>query len=217
MISLSIACAMILAFSVAEESPEEVNAVLTPENITRVEQGDMVVIKKGAKDAEGHSMGRGRVIALIDRSPDAVWQVLIRAEEYPQFMPRLVSMQRYYDNGNQVGLKETIKVLFSTISYHVMLTLDPASHTLSWHLDHTKENDIRDTTGSWTVRPHGEGKSLVVYSVAVDSGMHVPRPIESFFFNKDFPGVVRALKKRVESGAGDSKTSPLPQVEINSK
>jgi ribosome-associated toxin RatA of RatAB toxin-antitoxin module len=192
----------------AEEAPAaadagivsvSVDSFLTRENIAKLEKGEVVMVKSGTKDAQGHSQGQGRAAILVNRPFAAVWEQMIRSEEHHEFLPHLISSVKYSEQGNEVGLEKKVRVTLMTITYHALHTRDRGKGVISWRLDQTKKNDIKDTRGNWTFRAHGENACIVVYTTAVESGMLVPKAIENFFLNQDLPGVVKAVKKRMES------------------
>ena len=199
---------MVLPFLCAAlEAPKDIEAALTPDVIARLEKGDIVTVKKGSKDAGGKSRGQGRAMVLINKPPAEVWKYLTDHEAYPEYMPRLISIEKYtvpQASGlhNEIGLRETVKIPFSKVQYFVIHTMDKDAFVVAWRLDATKQNDIKDTAGTWALRPYGPGnaKTIAVYSLTVDSGMYFPKFIEDFFMNQDLPAVPKALRKRVESG-----------------
>ena len=180
---------------------EKAAAGLTPEQIARLEDGKVVVFKKGSKDAKGNLLGNGRVMVLVGKPYQEVWKHLRDHDKWPEFMPHLVKIETYYEKGNEAGVHETLSILLNKVRYYVIHTntYDEKAGTLAWRLDKSKKNDIKDTSGSWTIKPYGKDRCLIDYSVTVDSGMYVPGFIEDFLFNQDLPGVVKALKKRAES------------------
>lgn len=179
----------------------EVEALLTPETVAKIEKGEVVAVKKGAKDAAGRSSAEGRAMILINRPWTEVWDQLVTNEEYPEFMPHSSKSEEYFRNGNEVGLNERVKALFLDVSYYVIHTRDRDARVIAWRLDHSKKNDINETVGSWTFCPHGENACILVYSARIESGMFLPKAVENFFMNRDLPGIVKAVKKRVEGKA----------------
>jgi uncharacterized membrane protein len=173
---------------------------LTPGNVAKMEKGEVITFKKGSKDAQGKSLAQGRVLAIINKPAPEAYAVLLQTEEHPKFMPRLLSIEKYYEEGNVKGIKETIKVVLSKVTYHILQEKNPDALTLAWKLDKTKPNDIKDTSGSWQFRARDEKSCYVLYSVSVESGAFIPKAIENFLMNQDLPEVVNALKKHIETG-----------------
>lgn len=103
------------------------------------------------------------------------------------------------EKDGKIGIKQGVKVLWKKIIYHVLQTNDNATHTMTFTLDKSQKNDIAATDGQWVLRPYGEGKCLAVYSLALDTGMPVPRFIQNMLLNQDLPDTMMSIKKRAES------------------
>jgi len=181
------------------EIPAGLRDFLNADAMAKIEAGKVVQQRTGFKDAEGRTCAQGRGAVLIKKPSQAIWKHLIANDRYCEFIPHTVSAIKYSENGNEVGWKETVKVVLGKISYHIIQTRDEKAGVLSWRLDKSKENGIHDTQGSWTLIPHGENETILVYSSRIDSGMSVPRFVENFFLNRGLPEVVNAVKKRAES------------------
>jgi hypothetical protein len=81
----------------------------------------------------------------------------------------------------------------------VISTLDPEQGSVTWVLDHSAQNDIADTTGSWAVVPLKDGtETLVRYRTWVDSGRSVPRLAEEFLTRRSLPKIVEGLRAEVQ-------------------
>lgn len=171
---------------------------LTPDNLARIEKGEIISFKKGDKESDGTSSARGRVLAIVNRSRDDVWALLTNKEEDIHYAPHLASIECYFQEGNRAGYTETVKVAFKTWRYNVIHTRDKDAGVISWEMDKSRENSVRDTAGSWMLRAHGEERCIVMYSVSVDSGAFFPKVIENYLFNTDLPNIVKAMKKYAE-------------------
>ena len=182
------------------ETPDEVLGYLTPENIQKLEAGKLIIFKEQKKDKKGKSKGRGVVIGLIDRPVDEVWTMILDCTTHPEYMPRVVSTEAYKGKDGREGIHEMIKVLWKKVEYHVLQTMDEEKHAVSWVLDDSKKNDIQGTTGYWRFVPHKETQCIAVYAVRVETGMKVPAFVEDFLMKQDLPSVLKAVKKRAESG-----------------
>jgi carbon monoxide dehydrogenase subunit G len=184
----------------ATEDATDVDALLTPKVIARLAEGEIVLLKHGAKAKEGATKGGGVAMVLINRPKEEVWACLEDAEAFPKFMPRVLSATCYRREGDNVGLKYKVKILYMKITYHILECHERDKGVISWTIDKTKKNGIRETTGRWILKAHDLEKTLVAYTVHVDTGLWVPKAIERALTTSDLPGVVEALKKRVESG-----------------
>ncbi|HOZ49706.1 MAG TPA: SRPBCC family protein [Candidatus Hydrogenedentes bacterium] len=196
---LGVALVAVSAGAWAAEEGTEATRALPADTMARLEAGELVVTKKGEKNAEGNTSGEGVVTGLIEAPADTVLDYLIRFETYPEFMPHVTALESTQDAEGVYHLAFTLKVVWKTVRYHVLQYRVGTERKFAWKLDTSKENDIRDTTGTWVLLEHGDKRTVVVYSLNTDTGMSVPKFIEDFLMNRDLGGVVRALKKRVES------------------
>ena len=183
----------------AQEARPDFSAYLTDENREKLDAGKFVVLNERSKDSEGKSRGKGVVLGIIEKPRNDVWSVLTDYTSHPEYLPTVVATEVYSTEGTTTGIKETIKVLWKRVQYHVLQTQDDQAYVLAWRLDKSLKNDIDDTWGHWALLPYGEGKCVAVYSVHVDTGIAVPQFVEDFLMRRDLPDVVRAVKKRAES------------------
>jgi carbon monoxide dehydrogenase subunit G len=171
----------------------------TKGEIRKLEEGEVVRRHETFEDAKGRSRGRGLAAVLVDAPPKAVWRHLTRPEEFDEFLPRLTESKVYEKEGRRLGVAYAVRVLLVTVRYHCLQTLEPERWSVHWTLDERKENGIAATTGFWRALPHGEGRSILVYAASASIGRAVPKFVEDFLTRRDLPGVVTAMKKRIES------------------
>jgi coenzyme Q-binding protein COQ10 len=183
----------------ADDETINVDSFLTADNLDRLNEGEVLLTSQSFPTADGSMRARGVAVALVNRPAADVWSYLPDFENYPVFMPRLVSAKTYRKEGNVVGVEFKLKVLLTTVTYSLLHTIDPERGVLVLRLDTSREHDIRDTSGQWLVRPHGADQTLLAHSVVLDTGFAVPRVIEDYLTKRDLPNVVRAMKRRIES------------------
>ena len=174
--------------------------LMTAENLAKMEQDEVLLLKSDTATNGESVAGTGLAMALINAPVDAVWGYLIDYASQPEYMPRILTAESYPVEGDETGIKQTVKVAWKTIVYHIRQTVDEEKHLLRWRLDHEKENNIAETVGSWQLLPHEEEKTIAVYSLNVDSGMRIPKFLENYLMRRDLPGLIEALKLRAESG-----------------
>ncbi|MFM1921350.1 MAG: hypothetical protein RLZZ303_2984 [Candidatus Hydrogenedentota bacterium] len=181
------------------EAPQ--HPLLTPERIAELERGETVVVK--AKEREGEkksAAASAAALAVINKPARMVFDELLAFEQQPEYMPRLVEVSRYEIDPATIGLQHKLKVVWKTIEYHLRMTVNADQLHMAWTLDPAKENGIKTTDGAWTILPWGDDRCIAVYELDVDTGMAVPKFIAQALLNSDLPGVLDALKQRVESG-----------------
>ncbi len=198
---VALACASAWAANPAEPvEPIDPDSLLNDKLRAEIEDGEVVLVQREYERGKDATKGEWIALAIIDAAPKAVWQHIVNVEEHPEYMPRLDRVEIYLDEENRRGVKEILTVLWKEYVYHVLQVRDEENLRLTWTLDKSKENDIRDTRGGWTLRPYGEGKTLAAYQLSVDTGRMVPGPLERWLTKKDLPNVVEAVRKRSESG-----------------
>lgn len=178
---------------------DDLNKHLTAENITKMEKGEVILFDQTYTDSAGNVRGKGLAMAMVKADKDTAWKHLNDFANYKDFMPRIIHSSIYHDAGGKLGVKYTIKVLMVKVTYHCMHTFDKPNGYIRYKLDTSKENEIAATEGYWKVFDK-DGKTIIAYTVAVDTGRAIPKSIQDYLTKKDLPNVVRAAKKRIESG-----------------
>ena len=185
--------------SFAADAPQ--HPLLTAERLAELEKGEAVVVK--AKEREGEKKGAAAsaaALAVINKPAKAVFDTLLDFEAQSEYMPRVTEVSRYDTEPGFIGVYQKLKVAWKTVEYYLRMTVKADALQLSWTLDPAKESSIKTTDGIWTILPWGDNRSIAVYELDVDTGMAVPRFIAQALLNSDLPGVLDALKQRVESG-----------------
>lgn len=181
---------------------EEVQALVdqvTPELIQQLEAGEVITNSTAQDSDSGYRAARGTVFMLYDHTPEEIWPYLSDHNSYHEFMPHLLSVESYELKDGGLGITQKLKIAWKTLEYNLVQIYDKENNILHWHLDRDKENDVQQSRGYWKLIPHNEKQTIVIYMVDVDSGMRVPRFIEDFMLKRDLPGVVTAMKQRVET------------------
>ena len=219
----SLATALTAAFPIRAQQPDAGTAAAVPANAAAApaappapdpripsfsakEQAVLdkgqVVVRGGMADAPGGGrIGKGVAYVIINRPPQDAFAILQDYDKTPQFMPRLKKVTIKQRTPEHMKVVQVLHVfLFKSAEYTLDLNFDAAHKRMSWTLDKKADNDIKDTFGSWNFVPYRQGKTLVVYEIAVDTGVALPGPLENYLTKRDLPGVLMAVKKRTESG-----------------
>jgi hypothetical protein len=194
---LAVSILFYAAQAIAQSPP---HPLLTPERIAELEKGEVVVVKVKHEEGKDNAAASAAAFVLISKPPQTVWDTLTQFEQQAEYMPRLNKVSRYDIDPSVVGLKQELKVVWKTVIYYLKMKLDNTNHRMDWTLDPDKESGIESTDGYWAFKPWGEGKTLAIYELNIDTGMAVPKFIAQALLNSDLPGVLEALKQRVESG-----------------
>lgn len=177
----------------------DVDAMLNEANKKKLDAGKVVITKSKVDDAGEKVISNSAAMVVINKPVEAVWAVLRDIEKLPEFIPRMIASEKYTQSGNVVGIRQTLKVLWKKVTYNVLQEEDTENHTLSYKLDKSQKNDIAETQGQWILRPYGNDQTLAVYTLALDTGMPVPRFLQTMLLNQDLPGTLNAIKQRAET------------------
>jgi carbon monoxide dehydrogenase subunit G len=197
--------ALLLSLSLASPMPSALAAVgLTAGEWEKLEKGEQPSRTEVVK-VEGKSLGKGICFAIIEASEEKVIETVWKREKHPEFMPRVEKIQMASDDGTVSKFRVTIGVLWKKISYSLELERFEEKHLITWKMDKSVANDIKDTTGTWRFVPLGAERTLVAYDVTADSGVSVPQFLEDYLTRRDLPGILLAVKKRTESNGAWKK------------
>jgi ribosome-associated toxin RatA of RatAB toxin-antitoxin module len=149
------------------------------------------IVSAASREADGqHAEASG----VIRYAPGDLWPLLVDFESRPAYLPGAQEIRILKVAGNRVWLAEQVKILFVSIAYQVINTLDPAAGSVSWVLDDTATNDIAATAGSWQLVPVAGGQTLVRYSNVLDTGQPLPGVIERVLLKRSLPQMIGGLR-----------------------
>jgi len=175
---------------------------LSEKEEARVQQGKLVLRSKRDKNAEGAALITG--VIEINATPATVWKILNDFEAIPESSKAVKEVVRYLDQSTGdgstvVSLRYLVKVVWVTIIYHVHHDIFPAEHYLHWTLDESKENDLRQTIGSFSLWPGSSpDKVRFLYITTVDTGRSIPEWVEEELTESSLKRFLLFVKKRAE-------------------
>lgn len=174
---------------------------LSDAELRDVGAGKVVTRSEAFTTASGKSAGRGLGAIIVERPIGDVWATLARFEDRAQYIPRIESVQVLERQPDRLRVRQEIDATLTTARYTAWYRLDAAAHTISWSLDRSaRDNTVADVEGDYRLSELAPGRTLLVYRTFVDSGLKVPQSIQSFMQRRAIPDLLRAIKKRVESG-----------------
>jgi hypothetical protein len=140
-----------------------------------------------------------RIAAEVDAPPAAIWQILTACEIAPEYVPNVVSCKKIeeLDGGRADLFVQTIKPIFFLPTFEHVFRLDYTPHT---RIDvHRVSGPIAYMEGSWWLLPQESGRILLVYQVAVDPGLPIPRFLVRATMKRDLPKIMLAVRERAEA------------------
>ena len=140
-----------------------------------------------------------KIAAEVDAPPTAIWDVLTRCEIAPEYVPNVKSCRRLerLDEGRADLFVQVIKPAFFLPTFEHVFRLDYTPHT---RIDvHRVSGPIELMEGSWWLLPQNDGRILLVYELALDPGMPIPRFLVRATLKRDLPKVMAAVRERAEA------------------
>jgi len=172
---VSIAPLIALALLLAHGSvvARDASAELTTEELSRLERGDLVVRESSERRGELRLVG-GTSFQVVKATPDVVWQALLDTQYYRRMLPELESAQLVRETPNGGRVQRIVNMTHgrgpAVASYSLVMQVDAGKRDIAFRMDETRPHDIRAAWGFYTVRPHGEGRTLLVFGVLADPG-----------------------------------------------
>jgi hypothetical protein len=140
-----------------------------------------------------------KVAAEVDATPTAIWNVLRACQIAPEYVPNVVSCRslEVLEDDRAELFVQTVKPAFFVPAFEHVFRLDYTPYT---RIDvHRVSGPIAHMEGSWWLLPQANGRILLVYELALDPGMLVPRFFVRATLKRDLPKVVRAVRARAEA------------------
>ncbi len=140
-----------------------------------------------------------RIAAEVKATPTAIWKILTACEVAPEYVPNVVSCKKVeeLDGGRADMFVQTIKPIFFLPTFEHVFRLDYTPYS---RIDvHRVSGPIEHMEGSWWLLPQENGSILLVYDVAVDPGLPIPRFLVRATMKRDLPKIVQAVRERAEA------------------
>ena len=164
-------------------------------------KGEIPVRSESFVTPSGKSAGRGVGAVVVDKPIGEVWSTLSRYEDKAEYQPRVESVTVLEKSPARVHAKFVIDATVTTARYTAFFDLDEKSHTIHWSLDPSAtDNTILEIDGDYRMFELEPGRTLIVYRTYVDSGRSISQSIQGYFTRKAIPNLLKAVKKRIESG-----------------
>jgi hypothetical protein len=174
---------------------------LTGDELGQAGAGGVPTRIEAFTNEHGHAAGRGWGAIVIERPVADVWATLAHCEDRAEYVPRLKSVTVLAREPQRLRVRQEIDATVTTARYVAWFRLDEAARTISWTLDKSApENTVKQVDGDYRMAELSPSRTLLVYRAYVDSGLRVPMAIQSYMQKRSIPSLLRAIKRRVESG-----------------
>jgi hypothetical protein len=142
-----------------------------------------------------------KIAAEVDAPIPAIWDILTRCEIAPEYVPNVVSCRRLerLDGGRADLFLQEIKPIFFLPTFDHVFRLDYTPYT---RIDVQRvSGPIEHMQGSWWLLPRDNGRVLLIYELALDPGLPIPRFLVRATLKRDLPKIMRAVRERAEAAA----------------
>ena len=142
-----------------------------------------------------------RLAAEVDAPATAIWDVLKACEIAPEYVPNVQSCTKLeeLDGGRAELFVQTVKPVFFLPTFQHEFRLDYTPYS---RIDVNRvSGPIAHMQGTWWLLPEDNGRILLVYELALDPGMPIPRFLVRATLKRDLPKVIAAVRERAEAAA----------------
>jgi ribosome-associated toxin RatA of RatAB toxin-antitoxin module len=142
-----------------------------------------------------------KLAAEVDAPATAIWDVLKACEIAPEYVPNVQSCKKLeeLDGGRAELFVQTIKPVFFLPTFEHEFRLDYTPYS---RIDVNRvSGPIAYMQGTWWLLPEENGRILLVYELALDPGMPIPRFLVRATLKRDLPKVIAAVRERAEAAA----------------
>jgi hypothetical protein len=142
-----------------------------------------------------------RVAIKVRAPPQAIWDVLTACQIAPEYVPNVVSCRslEIVDEGRAELFVQTVRPAFFLPTFEHVFRLDYEPYERIGV--HRVSGPLARMDGDWWLLPQPDGAILLVYELAVDPGLPVPRFFVRATMKRDIPKILTAVRNRAESAA----------------
>jgi len=142
-----------------------------------------------------------KLAAEVDAPAGAVWDVLKACDLSPQYVPNVLRCMKLeeLDGGRAELFVQTVKPVFFMPTFEHVFRLDYTPYS---RIDVNRvSGPIARMQGTWWLLPQDNGRILLVYELALDPGMPIPRFLVRGTLKRDLPKIVGAVRERAEAAS----------------
>jgi hypothetical protein len=142
-----------------------------------------------------------KVAIKVAAPPQAIWDVLTACLLAPEYVPNVVSCRslQKVDEGRSELFVQTVKPAFFLPTFEHVFRLDYEPYTRIGV--HRVSGPLARMDGDWWLLPEADGKILLLYELALDPGLPVPRFFVRATMKRDIPKILTAVRERAEREA----------------
>jgi ribosome-associated toxin RatA of RatAB toxin-antitoxin module len=172
---------------------------LSPEQLTRLQRGEIVVLDLLPPGGPDKAVQGGTGLALVQARAQTVWQVLVDYPRHRGLYPNVVGAEVLESDAAHALVRYVVGVGPFSFGFHVDNWADVARGRIEWRLAPERPNDLfRASWGYWQLEPRGAAV-LLTYAMAARTVLpaFVTRPVE----RQGLVETLKAVRERAEHGS----------------
>jgi hypothetical protein len=134
-----------------------------------LERGGLVVRRKSERRGNQILVG-GTSWQVVALPPDAVWRAVLDTPRYTKMLPSCTAARTVELHGERRTIFLSHRSGPMSASYYLSTRARDERRDLTFVLDARRPHSVDAAWGFFTVRPYGEGKSLLSYGLMADYG-----------------------------------------------
>lgn len=184
---------------VAVSTPRANSSGLSPEQLARLDRGEIVVLDDLPPGGDPRAVHGGTGLALVHASPAAVWRVLVDYPRHRGLYPRVVDAEVVEAGAAYALVRYVVGVGPFSFGFHVTNYVDPQRGRIEWRLARERPNDLfRDNWGYWQIERRG-AHVLLTYAMAARTVL--PAFLTRQAERDGLVATLKAVRDRAEQGA----------------
>lgn len=162
-----------------------------------------------ATDAERAALRTGEIVVRVeddgwtyawvqvDATPDRILDAVLDFHARAGDVAAIKEVEVYLDQGDTRGVRWDLSMAGVKVRFHTLYQIDRAALRTTYVLDESRENDLGDTVGAYTVLS-GEGQpSTLVYQARSDS--KAPDWVRKLLTQRSSRAMLGGMKARAEA------------------
>lgn len=141
-------------------------------------------------------MAQAEIRETLNVDKDKLYQVVVRYEDYPQFVTGCRSVQVERSGPGRCRVAYRVSMI-KEVAYTVEQREDPGSGLVEWNL--VESDFLKRNSGRWQLQAAGPGRTNVYYAVEVEFKIPVPSLILNRLIKGSLPEMIRSFYERAQA------------------
>jgi hypothetical protein len=170
---------------------------LTRPELMKLRKGEPVL--KQQHDGDGG--GRGVAVFRVNASRDKVMSVILDFPLYVNWVDKLTTCEVYSSNVDRVFVRMVTRAMAMNVEWFIEHTVNRKDYWVTWTLDYSRNSDLDDSVGYWSLKEVAgqPGVTQVEYAVDIRLKGWVPGFVKKILVNQGLQDATSWVKVQAES------------------